>query len=314
MTTSFSAMHLGASSLESSVISTDGTVSSEHKSFVDPDMRREQTYDELLEVITAAFKGTSTAEPLDTLVLTTPIPIDSKRGFVGLAPAMKGMQDRPLRDDLAKSLSQSCGRDIRVIVWNDANAAGLRSKVKGNAADHDLVIHLRIATGLGGCIMKGNEVLGGRNAMAGEIGHIILQPFGMRCGCGNMGCAETLIGGRSLLQQIQSQDPELRFGHFSEAIRAADDGVQIAISVIDTMGMYLGLLLSSVANVLNPDAITMSGSLFDKSGRLLAKARQVFKRRVCIGLECPVLLDECSKDSHAEAALAIYHRETNEIK
>lgn len=305
----FCAIHLGASSLEASVVTTQGKVLISSGSLIDPTVRREQTYDQLLALLIQTFQQLNNSKALETLVLTTPIPIDAARGFVSLAPAMRGMQDRPLRDDLAQELSNLMGREIKVIVWNDANAAAVRSKSFGHAANFDQVVHLRISTGLGGCILLDDEVYLGRNAMAGEIGHMVLQPFGIRCGCGNIGCAETVIGGQALVAALKSHQPNRTISHFTEIVRAVEAGEESACSVMKNMGLYLGLLICSVANVLNPDAITLSGPIFDQTGVLFANAKNEFNRRVCIGLECPVLLDDFNSEGHAISSLAVFKRE-----
>jgi glucokinase len=95
-----------------------------------------------------------------------------------------------------------------VFMDNDANAGVLAEWFFGCAKGKTDVIYLTMSTGVGGGIVAGDKLLAGTTGIAGELGHIVLDPNGPLCGCGQLGCLEAFCGGRSVALQLQDK---LRF-------------------------------------------------------------------------------------------------------
>ncbi|MFN9287947.1 MAG: ROK family protein, partial [Planctomyces sp.] len=81
---------------------------------------------------------------------------------------------------------------------NEANAAAILWASRNPEQGSDPHLHCRLSTGVGGCIMVEGRPWRGHRSLAGEIGHMTVQPFGTLCGCGNRGCLETVAGGKAL--------------------------------------------------------------------------------------------------------------------
>ncbi len=85
--------------------------------------------------------------------------------------------------------------NVPVVLDNDANAAALGEYVYGAGRGYKNIVYVTVSTGIGGGIILNGEILHGVAAGAGELGHTIVQPDGIRCNCGSVGCLETICAG-----------------------------------------------------------------------------------------------------------------------
>jgi glucokinase len=111
-----------------------------------------------------------------------------KDGHVLHSPNIPGFRDIALRAELAKRMSIA---SERVSVENDANAAALGEQWLGGARGVDDMLLVTLGTGIGGGLILSGALYAGAG-MAGEVGHVVVDPGGPRCGCGSQGCVETL--------------------------------------------------------------------------------------------------------------------------
>lgn len=123
------------------------------------------------------------------LGLGTPGLIDRERGIVRSAPNLKCIEGFPLRAEFARRLGLA---EDRVWLENDANAAALGEHWLGAARGERDVLVVTLGTGVGGGLILDGELYAGSGGMAGEIGHVVVDPEGPVCGCGARGCLETL--------------------------------------------------------------------------------------------------------------------------
>lgn len=303
-----SVVHLGASSLSVSAVTSTHKVEHVSSSYLPVGKRSKQTYAELIDEIVDGYVALSKelGEKPASLVVTCPVPVNRSTGIVGLSPGIPALQDRPLCDDIAEAIKAITAVSIKVTVENDANAAALRSYYFGGAKEVNYFFYVRVSTGIGGCIMMNGRPFGGISNLAGEIGHITLNRFGSLCGCGNRGCAETLIGGNALLSLLRRNEYRMRSReHFVDLIRNYDVKDEALTIELKTMGAYLGLTIAAAVNILNPSCVVMSGPLINVKTPLLSAAELEFERRVCSGMECPLKFDDFESNGHAFSGLAV---------
>ncbi|MGE0602057.1 MAG: ROK family protein [Dehalococcoidia bacterium] len=204
--------------------------------------------------------------------------INADQGKVILAPNIPGFRNLVLTTPVAERLG------IEAFIENDASAAALGEFRFGAGRGTRHLLHATLGTGIGGGIVVEGKLYRGSGGLAGEIGHIILNPAGPKCNCGSRGCLEAMVSGVAfagraakilnegksrLLQEIVGEGkPSAEHLH-----QAAEKGDTICEAEIRHGGHLLGLGLGSLVNVLNPDAVTLSGGLLEMGEMLLGPMR-----------------------------------------
>jgi predicted NBD/HSP70 family sugar kinase len=159
-----------------------------------------------------------------------------------------------------------------IVIDNDANLGALAEQWWGEHAD-DLT-YIKIGMGVGaGHIIRG-ELYRGAGGSAGEVGHIVLDPAGPECMCGNRGCLATYIGSNVLLARAQARmrpaSEPLSMGMIVEQAR---QGHAAAQEIIATAGHYLGIALAGLVNILNPAVVVLGGALASAGDMLIDPLR-----------------------------------------
>jgi glucokinase len=157
-----------------------------------------------------------------------------------------------------------------VILENDANAAAIGELWRGAGQGYRTLICVTLGTGVGGGIILDGKLWRGVDGSAGEIGHIGVDPFGgVPCTCGSRGCLEVYASATAIVRMTREARPrypnsmlhntdELTSAKVYEAGIAGDE---LAIEVFRRMGVYLGIGLASLINVLNPEIVVIGGGL-----------------------------------------------------
>ena len=211
--------------------------------------------------------------PVATCIATAGL-IDAARGRVILAPNIPGFRNLVLTTPIADRLG------IPAYIENDASAAALGEFRFGAAQGMQHLLHATLGTGIGGGIVIDGKLYRGAKGLAGEIGHIILDPSGPRCNCGSRGCLEAMVSGVAFAARAKrllesGKSPALkeiasdRDPTAVDLFTAATSGDQLCEAEIRHGGHLLGLGLGSLVNVLNPDAVTISGGLLAMGDMLL---------------------------------------------
>ncbi len=180
---------------------------------------------------------------------------------------------------------------------------------------------LTVGTGIGGGIVADGRLFRGAHGFAAEIGHIIVEPGGPVCGCGNRGCWEQVAAGRaidrrgreaarehprSLLATLAGGEPEKVTGAVvTEAAKRGDD---VARSILTEVGRRLGEGIAGLVNVLDPEVVVVGGGAIDAGDLLLEPARAAFvdaieapEHRPVV----PILAAELGNDAGAVGAAAL---------
>jgi len=194
------------------------------------------------------------------LGLGLPGPIDTQGGIVHFFPNIPGWKEVPLRRILEKRLG------IPVFMDNDANLMSLAEQRLGAARGFSNIFCLTLGTGVGGGIIINGEVYRSADNATGEIGHLPLNEDGPRCNCGGVACLESYIGNKKILKEA-----EIVFGRplpLEEVSAMAKRGNRKAINIWLEVARRLGIALTSVINLLNPDVIVIGGGIAN-AGRVL---------------------------------------------
>jgi glucokinase len=200
--------------------------------------------------------------------VAVPGPLNVFTGVVMAAPHVAAWRAFPLRRRLEKLLGR------RVALENDANAWALGEYWRGAARGYRDVVLLTLGTGVGGGLIVGGRIVHGLSGMAGELGHVTVEPDGPRCDCGSRGCLEAYASASGLRGMLfrrlglrpaapvpaRYRDPG---GNFSvrQLTREARRGNRIALDLFASAGRYLGIATASFLNVFNPQLIVIGGGV-----------------------------------------------------
>lgn len=183
------------------------------------------------------------------------------------------------RVPLQKSIADIC--NLPTALANDANAAALGEMTFGMAKGMKNFVVLTLGTGLGSGIIINGQLLTGQHGMAGELGHVNVDPNGRKCNCGLRGCLENYASVTGLKRTVfeliseMKEDSPLKRLSFEDLTgekisEAANKGDAIAIKAFEITGEILGRKLADTAAHLDPEAYILAGGL-GKSGDLLLK-------------------------------------------
>ncbi len=156
------------------------------------------------------------------------------------------------------------------ILENDANAAAIGEMWKGAGQGFRTIICVTLGTGVGGGIILDGKLWRGADGSAGEIGHIGVDPFGgVACTCGSRGCLEVYASATAIVRMTREARPRYPNSslHMTEDLtsekvyQAGRGGDELALEVFRRMGVYLGIGVASMINVLNPEVVLIGGGL-----------------------------------------------------
>jgi glucokinase len=196
--------------------------------------------------------------------------VDSEAGTVIFAPNLEGWKDVALKKQLEKLLG------VPVFVENDCNISALGVYVAELKSKPRHMLGIFVGTGIGGGLVINGELYSGIGHTAGEVGHMVLDVNGPKCGCGNKGCFEALASRTAIFQQIKAGIKEgqktiltemlgdnledLRSGDLRKAIRRGDKFVD---KVIESASEYIGIATANLVNILNPEVVVLGGGVIE---------------------------------------------------
>ncbi|GAB4028274.1 MAG: ROK family protein [Elusimicrobiota bacterium] len=210
--------------------------------------------------------------------------IDSNRGILRYSPNLGGWKNAPV----AKLISQQTG--LSCVVENDANMAAWGAYIIELDRKSCNMAALTMGTGIGGGLVLGGRLYHGCSSTAGEIGHMVIEPGGRLCGCGNSGCLEAYCGSKaivkralSLVRDVDSYRKKYGVGeekkiNAAALASAAGKGDSAAIRVWEETGFYLSIGIGNLLMLLNPDSIVITGGV--------SKGKKYFLPALKKGLAC----------------------------
>ena len=195
--------------------------------------------------------------------VAAPGPLDPYRGVVLFAPNLPAWREEPLQARLEAALG------VPVRMGNDANLAALGEVRYGAGRGHEHVLYLTLGTGVGGGVVCHGRLLEGRQGLAGELGHITVDPQGPPCACGGWGHLEALASGTALVRAAQealTTHPDSLLHRVrpltAEAIaRAAYEGDTLARDLLARAGHWVGVALADLCHIFNPEVVVLGGGV-----------------------------------------------------
>ncbi len=272
---------IGGTKIAAGVVDEDGRIIAKTRRDTDP--RDSASVD---RGVVEACQELADEHEIGAIGLAAPGFIGADQATVLFTPNLP-WRDHPLRDVVAKEL----GADVKIVVENDANAAGWAEYRFGAGRDVQDMLLLTIGTGLGGALVVGDRLIRGAWGVAAEVGHMRVVPGGHYCGCGHEGCWEQYASGSALVRDAQSAlitQPErgtrlleLAGGDADDltgpqVTQAAQEGDPLAVELLAELGRWIGEGSASVAALLDPAIVVIGGGVSAAGDLLLAPARNAF--------------------------------------
>jgi glucokinase len=217
----------------------------------------------------AALRMRAPQIPVSGIGIGVPGLVDMETGITGDLPNLPGRwTDVPVGETIADATGLPVG------MLNDGKAFAVAEYRLGAAAGAQTALMAAVGTGIGGAVVAHGQVLFGVGGAAGEVGHVIVQPEGPRCTCGNLGCVETLASGpaivgeavRRIVQGFATAMTDLSAGDLNAitpelVARAAEQGDPVATEVIERAGGWLGIALAGGIAVIAPEIVVIGGGV-----------------------------------------------------
>jgi glucokinase-like ROK family protein len=241
----------------------------QHKENTRPEMGQQAILDRSLTLLRQGVKaGSDSCKSLLGLAVGVPGLVDQRDGIILFAPNL-GWQNIPLRDTLHQTF------DTHIFINNEANLATLGEYYFGAAQGYHEVLYVSAGVGLGGGVIHNGQLFNGGTGLAGEFGHMTMDPEGEPCNCGNRGCWETQASQSALFRYIQQAVNkgkqlgillEMTEGNLDRLtvpliVDAAHSNDTVALQALNLVGRHLGIGIASLVNALNPELVVFGGIL-----------------------------------------------------
>lgn len=216
-------------------------------------------------------------------VASLPGPVDARHGTIGSFSILRGWSDA----DPARRLSAILG--VPIVIDNDANLAAYAEAGQGAGGGRQDLLFVKASTGVGAGLILGGRIYRGAAGMAGEIGHVTVEPAGKICRCGSRGCLETVAGTGGVISALaETHGQRVTIEEVIELARASDAAAERALA---DAGTALGRAIGEVSNVLNPELVIIGGELAAAGELVLEPLRRSLRQAAMqvIGRELEVL-------------------------
>ncbi|WP_088103918.1 ROK family protein [Halalkalibacter urbisdiaboli] len=235
----------------------------------------------LITFIQAVITENSADGSVSGIGIGSPGPLDVFEGVIKSPPNLPGWVNIPLRQILENQFN------VPVYLNNDANAAVLGEYFHGGGKGKKNVVYLTISTGVGSGVIDNGQLQLGGNGSAAEVGHMIINPLGPLCGCGNKGCVEAYVSGTGIVNRMKKVlEEEGRASLLREmdvTTKAIFDAAQkydpLALQLVEETRSYLGVALVNIIHLYNPEIIIFGGGVSKVGDYLFQPAIEFAKKK-----------------------------------
>ncbi len=276
---------VGGTNVKLALVDLNGKIVYSNTTPTRADLGYEHSIGNIQNAIEELMKETNTSkDTIEAIGFGFPGQIDYKEGIVRHLPNMPGWTEIPV----AKIMEEKF--QITTKLDNDVRVATLGELKYGAGRGTENLICITVGTGIGsGLVFNGKLIRGAKNA-AGEIGHIkMTMGEGPICGCGDFGCFEAYASGPAIVAEAKeymkggksSKFKELATEELSPYIiaQAAIQGDAVARRIYTKMGEIIGLGLTSVINLLNPEKVIIGGGIADAGDILFKPIKETILKR-----------------------------------
>jgi len=257
------AADLGGTHLRAATVDRNGRIRSRFKQNTPQATDVNAIVHAIVAAVRECQRQASEAE-ISAVSLVVPGTVDVEAGAVVKAPNLPCLNGFQLAAALSSQLN------LPAILENDANAAAVGEMWQGAGVGCKTIICVTLGTGVGGGIILDGKLWRGVDGSAAEIGHMCVDPFGgVACTCGSRGCLEVFASATAIVRMTREASPR-----YPESVlqgkedctaktifEAGQQGDDLALEIFRRMGVYLGIGLANLINILNPEMIVIGGGV-----------------------------------------------------
>jgi len=279
---------VGGTNVKIALVSDQGQIVYSNTIPTHAEMGYEYTINNMKDAIRELLKETKLeTKNIESIGFGFPGQIDCQKGIVRLAPNIPGWVNIPIAEIMEKEFG------IPTRVDNDVRTATLGELNYGAGVRCQNLVCITVGTGIGsGLVINGKLVRGASNA-AGELGHIKLNmQNGPLCGCGDRGCLESYASGPAIVAMAEEYIKGGKTTKYRELANpditpyivavAAKEGDPVAKQIFRIIGEYIGMGLTSVVNLLNPEKIIIGGGVADAGDILFNPIKETIQKRAMV--------------------------------
>ena len=231
--------------------------------------------DKIISAVKNIFKILSSRkQPFYGVGICMPGILDMENGIViesANIPAFKGINFRNVFSE------------FNHLPWyfeEESRSIALAEKWFGIGRGYNDFVCVEVSGGIGAGIINNRRLYKGAGQYAGEIGHLVIEPGGRKCRCGNCGCLETYASEKTILEYINAacDSPIERLGHFRQGMITQKKYNEL----LSETGTRLGMGLSAVVNILCPKVIILTGSVVNFFGEPLIAHINCEMKKHCV--------------------------------
>lgn len=267
---------IGGTAIKAALVGTAGQVLQSAQAPTTPEHP-----DHIVKTVVDLVHNLSTGNDIKRVGVAVAAFLSKDRELIELSPNI-AWTNRPLRQELSEALN------MKVVVENDANAAGWAEFVLGAGQGSQSMVMFTLGTGVGGAVIEAGKLVIGARGQAAELGHIIVDPDGELCGCGQRGCLEAVASATAAVKRLRAEtgDETLTTQTLETWLGARSD---IREQFFKRAADALARAILTVHSVLDPELVVIGGGMVDKTGGAIVELTSSELRRLNTGRRSTVL-------------------------
>ena len=304
---------IGGTSIKGALITNKGEVLKRFQMSVSKSEKGEKEISSLCNLINETIESSNKEEILG-IGIGMPGILDMDEGVIVSSPNLPNWNGINIRNIIEKKTG------LKVVINNDANVAALGEARFGSGKKYKDLLMITLGTGVGGGIIINNKIYDGYRHMGAELGHMVIEVDGRKCGCGRKGCFEAYASATALIKQTKlrmAKHPDSLLNEVSKEygkvdarvpFDAAKNGDKVATEIVEEYVKYLSEGLINYCNIFRPEAIVLSGGVANEGEYLLSKVRKYLEEHTYGMKGSPkveLLLSELGYDSGKIGAAAL---------
>lgn len=298
---------LGGTNLRVGIVDQEGSIL---KSIKRPTMAKEgkdKVINRIIDLLREAIEiSNQLSVEVKGICIGAPGFLDIKRGIIIESPNLPGWKDVALREEIQKRTNFPL-----ILIQNDANGFTYGEWWRGAGKGYNSMVGITLGTGVGGGLILDKKIWLGEDGAAGEIGHMIVEPYGLKCQCGRYGCLESYSSGTGIVNRtimalqkgMNSSLINRVKGKFSlvkskMVFEEAVAGDELSLNIMEETGRYLGIAVSSLINILNVYRFVIGGRVASAGDIILKSAREeILKRAINLPAKGEVIVEASLGDN-----------------